>query len=69
MTCNALGALLAEEFNEQAFVWFGYPGGRDVDGHPERRGEHLEGMLSPNAPRNKGAKYRLWKPYETRECT
>ena len=30
MTCNALGALLAEEFNEQAFVWLGYAPARVV---------------------------------------
>ena len=37
---------------------------KEVDGHPERRGEHVEGMLAPNSARNKGAKYRLWKPYD-----
>ena len=30
MMCNALGALLAEEFNEQAFVWLGYAPARVV---------------------------------------
>ena len=38
--------------------------GKDVPGHPERRAEHVEGMVHPEAARNTGAKYRLWKPYQ-----